>query len=104
MGGCPSGQLTTYAVVMKQPERVVEPVLTPPLPPEPLASLGHIRCRRIFRSTHWLSGHVLRYQSITKMAEGGVDIITAMRLAGHVTDKTWSKHSQVRMDSVCERS
>jgi hypothetical protein len=25
---------------MKQPERVVEPVLTPPLPPEPLASLG----------------------------------------------------------------
>ena len=35
-----SGSLPTYPVVMKQPERVVEPVFTPLLPPEPLASLG----------------------------------------------------------------
>lgn len=26
-----------------------------------------------------------------------------MRVAGHVTDKTWSKYSQVRMDSVREK-
>jgi hypothetical protein len=37
------------------------------------------------------------------MAEGGVDRITAMRVAGHVTDKMWSKYSQVRMDSVREK-
>jgi integrase len=48
----------------------------------------------------WLTGHVLRYQCITKMAEGGVDRITAMRVAGHVTEKMWSKYSQVRIDSV----
>ena len=51
----------------------------------------------------WLTGHVLRYQCITKMAEGGVDRITAMRVAGHVTEKMWSKYSQVRMDSVREK-
>ena len=37
----------------------------------------------------WLTGHVLRYQCITKMAEGGVGRITAMRVAGYVTDKMW---------------
>ena len=31
-----------------------------------------------------LTGHVLKYQCITKMAERGVDRITAMRVAGHV--------------------
>jgi integrase len=51
----------------------------------------------------WLTPHVLRYQCITKMAEGGVDRITAMRVAGHVTDKMWSKYSRVRMDSVREK-
>jgi integrase len=51
----------------------------------------------------WLTPHVLRYQCITKMAEGGVDRITAMRVAGHVTDKMWSKYSQVRLDSVREK-
>lgn len=51
----------------------------------------------------WITGHVLRYQCITKMAEGGVDRITAMRVAGHVTEKMWSKYSQVRMDSVREK-
>jgi integrase len=51
----------------------------------------------------WLTGHVLRYQCITKMAEGGVDRITAMRVAGHVTEKMWSKYSQVRIDSVREK-
>jgi hypothetical protein len=35
-----SGLLPTHPVVMKQPERVVKPVFTPLLPPEPLASLG----------------------------------------------------------------
>jgi hypothetical protein len=29
----------------------------------------------------WLTGHVLRYRCITKMAEGGVDRITADGLA-----------------------
>ena len=51
----------------------------------------------------WLTPHVLRYQCITKLAEGGVDRITAMRVAGHVTDKMWSKYSQVRMDYVREK-
>jgi integrase len=51
----------------------------------------------------WITGHVLRYQCITKMAEGGVDRITAMRVAGHVTEKMWSKYSQVRIDSVREK-
>ena len=41
----------------------------------------------------WRTGHVLRYQCITKMAEGGVDRITAMRVAGHVTEKMSSKYS-----------
>jgi integrase len=35
----------------------------------------------------WITGHVLRYQCITKMAEGGGDRITAMRVAGQVTEK-----------------
>jgi integrase len=51
----------------------------------------------------WITPHVLRYQCITKMAEGGVDKITAMRVAGHVTDKMWSKYSQVRIDSTREK-
>jgi hypothetical protein len=37
------------------------------------------------------------------MAEGGVDRITAMRVAGHVTEKMWSKYSQVRFDSVRDK-
>ena len=54
----------------------------------------------------WLPGHVLRYQCITKMAEGGVDRITAMRVAGHVTEKMWNKYSQaLRCASIpCGRS
>jgi hypothetical protein len=51
----------------------------------------------------WRTGHVPRYQCITKMAEGRVDRITAMRVAGHVTEKMWSKYSQVRIDSVREK-
>jgi integrase len=51
----------------------------------------------------WLTGHVLRYQCITKMAEGGIDRVTAKRIAGHVTDKMWDKYSQVRMDFVREK-
>jgi len=51
----------------------------------------------------WLTGHVLRYQCITRMAEGGVDRITAMRVAGHVTEKMWSKYSQVRLESIREK-
>jgi integrase len=51
----------------------------------------------------WITPHVLRYQCITKMAEGGVDKITAMRVAGHVTGKMWSKYSQVRLDSTREK-
>jgi integrase len=51
----------------------------------------------------WITGHVLRYQCITKMAEGGVDKITAKRIAGHITDKMWEKYSQVRFDSVREK-
>jgi integrase len=51
----------------------------------------------------WLTPHVLRYQCITKMAEGGIDRITAKRIAGHVTDKMWDKYSQVRFDSVREK-
>jgi hypothetical protein len=49
------------------------------------------------------SSCVLRYQCITRMAEGGVDRITAMRVAGHVTEKMWSKYSQVRMESIREK-
>lgn len=48
----------------------------------------------------WLTGHVLRYQCITKLAEGNVDRITAKRVAGHITDKMWEKYSQVRMESI----
>jgi integrase len=51
----------------------------------------------------WLTGHVLRYQCITKMAEGGVDRIMAKRVAGHVTDQMWDKYSQVRFDSIREK-
>jgi len=51
----------------------------------------------------WLTPHVLRYQCITKLAEGGVDKITAKRIAGHITDKMWDKYSQVRFDSVREK-
>jgi hypothetical protein len=51
----------------------------------------------------WLTGHVLRYQCITKMAEGGIDRVTAKRIAGHVTDKMWDKYSQVRMDFVRDK-
>lgn len=51
----------------------------------------------------WITPHVLRYQCITKMAEGGVDKITAMRVAGHVTEKMWSKYSQVRIESTREK-
>jgi Phage integrase family len=51
----------------------------------------------------WITGHVLRYQCITKLAEGGVDKITAKRIAGHITDKMWDKYSQVRFDSVREK-
>jgi integrase len=51
----------------------------------------------------WITPHVLRYQCITKMAEGGVDKITAMRIAGHVTDKMWDKYAQVRIDSTREK-
>jgi integrase len=51
----------------------------------------------------WITGHVLRYQCITKMAEGGVDQITAKRVAGHVTEKMWSKYSQVRLESIREK-
>jgi integrase len=51
----------------------------------------------------WLTPHVLRYQCITKMAEGGLDRITAKRIAGHITDKMWDKYSQVRFDSVREK-
>jgi hypothetical protein len=45
----------------------------------------------------------LRYQCITKLAEGGVDQVTAKRIAGHVTDKMWLKYSQVRLDSTREK-
>lgn len=51
----------------------------------------------------WITGHVLRYQCITKMAEGGVDRITAKRIAGHVTDQMWEKYSQVRIESTREK-
>jgi integrase len=51
----------------------------------------------------WITGHVLRYQCITKLAEGGVDQVTAKRIAGHVTDKMWLKYSQVRLDSTREK-
>lgn len=44
----------------------------------------------------WITGHVLRYQCITKMAEVGIDRVTAKRIAGH--DKMWDKYSQVRID------
>jgi hypothetical protein len=37
------------------------------------------------------------------MAEGGIDRVTAKRIAGHVTDKMWDKYSQVRFDSVREK-
>jgi integrase len=51
----------------------------------------------------WLTPHVLRYQCITKLAEGNVDRITAKRIAGHITDKMWDKYSQVRIDSTREK-
>jgi integrase len=51
----------------------------------------------------WLTGHVLRYQCITKLAEGGVDKITAKKIAGHITDKMWEKYSQVRIESTREK-
>jgi integrase len=51
----------------------------------------------------WVTGHLLRYQCITKLAEGGVDQVTAKRIAGHVTDKMWLKYSQVRLDSTREK-
>jgi hypothetical protein len=38
-----------------------------------------------------------------EVAEGGVDKITAKRIAGHITDKMWDKYSQVRFDSVREK-
>ena len=51
----------------------------------------------------WLTGHVLRYQCITKMAEGNVDRITANRVAGHIMDKMWDKYSLVRLESIREK-
>jgi integrase len=51
----------------------------------------------------WLTPHVLRYQCITKLAEGGVDKITAKRIAGHITDKMWEKYSQVRVEHTREQ-
>jgi hypothetical protein len=33
-----------------------------------------------------------------------IDRITAMRVAGHVTERMWSKYSQVRLDSVREKT
>lgn len=51
----------------------------------------------------WLTPHVLRYQCITKLAEGGVDKITAKRIAGHITDKMWDKYSQVRVEHTREQ-
>jgi hypothetical protein len=51
----------------------------------------------------WLTGHVLRYQCITKMAEGNIDRATAKRVAGHITDKMWDKYSQVRLESIREK-
>jgi hypothetical protein len=47
--------------------------------------------------------HGARLALSVQMAEGGVDRITAMRVAGHVTEKMWSKYSQVRIDSVREK-
>jgi integrase len=51
----------------------------------------------------WLTPHVLRYQCITRMAEGNVDRVTAKRVAGHITDKMWDKYSQVRLESIREK-
>ena len=51
----------------------------------------------------WLTGHVLRYQCITRMAEGNVDRVTDKRVAGHITDKMWDKYSQVRLESIRDK-
>jgi len=51
----------------------------------------------------WLTPHVLRYQCITKLAEGGVDKMTAKKIAGHITDKMWEKYSQVRVEHTREQ-
>ena len=51
----------------------------------------------------WLTLHVLRYQCITKLAEGNVDRASAKRIAGHITDDMWDKYSQVRIEAVREK-
>lgn len=51
----------------------------------------------------WVTLHVLRYQCITKLAEGNVDRVTAKRVAGHITDQMWDKYSQVRIETIREK-
>jgi hypothetical protein len=62
-----------------------------------------MRASQTARAGYWTLVEVRLPCGYVQLEFVGVDRITAMGVAGHVTEKMWSKYSQVRIDSVREK-